>query len=590
MRSPAHVPVTAGNAPVREGCGDARLAPGGGGVRFAILGPLEIRDDDDRPVSLGTGRQRMLLAILLLRLNEVVSTDRLIDGLWGETPPETAAKALQGYVSQLRKALAPGRAAADGILVTRPPGYLIRADPEVLDAHRFERLLGEGRRALEAGEPKEAAATLRQALALWRGGALSEFAYEAFAQDAIARLEELRLTAIEERIEADLALGHHVGLAGELEALVGRQPLRERLRGQHMLALYRSGRQAEALQEYQRARRLLVQELGLEPGAALQRLERAILAQDPSLDAPVSEPEGAGAHRRTSRVAADAVVCIDPERGAIAGHAQVGRRPVALAVGYGSVWVANADDGTVSRLDPETLEVVRTIGIGATVVGLAVGPDAVWAANGSDGTVSRIDPSTDAVIETIDLRGSSDLVWNTTYAVAFDGHAVWVPTGPHDLVRIDPATSEPEAPIDVGGVPVAVAVVDGALWVATTAERALRIEPRTRAITAEVPVGYPVAMAAGEGAVWVADARGSVWCIEPDTAAVAQTIRVGRGPLGIVARDGALWAADTGAGTVLRVDLSSGAVVDVFALGQSPTDVAVGYGAVWVAVQQGGMG
>ena len=560
-------------------------------MRFAILGPLEIRDDDDRPVSLGAGRQRMLLAILLLRLNEVVSTDRLIDELWGETPPETAAKALQGYVSQLRKALEPGRAAADRILVTHPPGYLLRADPEVLDAHRFERLLGEGRRALDAGEPKEAATTLRQALALWRGAALSEFAYEAFAQDAIARLEELRLTAIEERIEADLALGHHVGLAGELEALVGRQPLRERLRGQHMLTLYRCGRQAEALQEYQRARRLLVQELGLEPGAALQRLERAILAQDPSLDAPVPEPEGAGAQRRTgSRVAADAVVCIDPERGAIAGHAQVGRRPVALAVGYGSVWVANADDGTVSRLDPETLEVVRTIGIGAPVIGLAVGPDAVWAANGSDGTVSRIDPSSDAVIETIDLRGSSDLVWNTTYAVAVDGHAAWVATGPHDLVRIDPATSEPAAPIDVGRVPVAVAVADGAVWVATTAERALRVEPRTRAITAEVPVGYPVAMAAGEDAVWVADAGGSVWCIEPDTAAVAQTIRIGRGPLGVTARDGVLWAADTGAGTVLRVDLSSGAVTDVFALGQSPTDVALGYGAVWVAVQQAGMG
>ncbi len=150
-------------------------------------------------------------------------------------------------------------------------------------------------------------------------------------------------------------------------------------------------------------------------------------------------------------------------------------------------------------------------------------------ANGSDGTVSRIDPSTDAVIATIDLRGSSDLVWNTTYAVAVDGHAAWVATGPHDLVRIDPATSEPAAPIDVGRVPVAVAVADGTVWVATTAERALRVEPRTRAITAEVPVRHPVAMAAGEGAVWVADARGSVWCIEPDTAAVAQTIRMAGG-------------------------------------------------------------
>jgi len=258
-------------------------------VEFRILGPLEVREGD-RELSLGGPRQRALLAILLTRANEVVATDRLIDELWSGEPPQTAANVLQGYVSHLRKALGPD------VLLTRAPGYAVRVGPDQLDLHRFERLVDQARQALAAGRADEAAATLRQALFLWHGPALADFAYEPFAQAEIARLEELRLAALERRIEADLALGRHAELVGELEALVGKHPLRERLRAQLMLALYRSERQAEALDAYQAARRALVDELGIEPSQSLQQLERSILQQDLALDiGPVAQVQAAAA-------------------------------------------------------------------------------------------------------------------------------------------------------------------------------------------------------------------------------------------------------------------------------------------------------
>src|SRR5207249_1848161 len=324
-------------------------------------------------------------------------------------------------------------------------------------------------------------------LSLWRGPPLADFAYEPFAAEWIARLDELRLEALEERVDAELALGRHRQLVGELDKLVREHPLRERLRGQQMLALYRSGRQADALEVYRSGRRLLDEELGLEPDDELQRLEKAILNHDPSLESPIApgakRPSVAQRRRASSRtqpaVSPDSVAVIDPQRSRVVGHVLVGRRPVALAIGHGSVWVANADDGTVSRIHPDRREVIRTIGIGAPAIDLAVATDAVWVANGSDGTVSRIDPSVDAVVETIDLRGSSELAWNPTYAVAADDDSVWVAAGPHYVLRIDPATNEPFAIIDVGRVPVGVALGEEAIWVVTTAERALRIEPHT---------------------------------------------------------------------------------------------------------------
>jgi DNA-binding SARP family transcriptional activator/class 3 adenylate cyclase len=245
-------------------------------MEFRILGPLEVRDGEGA-LLLGEPKQRTLLAVLLLGAGEALSTDRLIDAVWEEEAPATAHKALQLYVSQLRKLLGRER------LLTEGGGYRLVVGREEIDARRFERLVEEGKRARMQSDPERAAALLHQALALWRGPALADFAYESFAQGEIARMEELRVAAVEERIEADLARGRHVELAGELEALIAAYPVRERLRGQLMLALYRSGRQAEALEVYQDARSALVKELGIEPSPALRELERAVLDQDPAL-------------------------------------------------------------------------------------------------------------------------------------------------------------------------------------------------------------------------------------------------------------------------------------------------------------------
>ena len=259
-------------------------------MEFRILGPLEVIDGG-RSLSLGGTRQRAMLALLLTRPNEVVSTDRLIDELWGAQPPKTALNTIQYYVSQLRKAFGADR------IVTRPPGYRIEVRPGELDLQRFESLV--------QGDDAEA---LREGLALWRGPALADLAFEPFAQAETVRLEELRMAALERRLQLDLEHGREADLVGELEALIAEHPLRERLRGQLMLALYRSGRQADALAAYQEARRRLVESLGIEPSPPLQELERAILRQDPQLVAERLEDAAAPAQQRSVVVAP-----IDPD-------------------------------------------------------------------------------------------------------------------------------------------------------------------------------------------------------------------------------------------------------------------------------------
>jgi DNA-binding SARP family transcriptional activator len=254
-------------------------------MEFRILGPLEAWDGE-RELSLGGPKPRALLALLLLHPNEVVPADRLIDELWGENSPEDAAAALRVNVSRLRKAL------PQGVLTTRSPGYVLRVEPDALDLQRFERLVDEGRTLLARGMAAEASERLREALSLWRGPALADFTYESFTQPPITRLDEIRLAAIELRIDADLALGRHDELVGELEGLVAQHPHHERLRRNLMMALYRSGRQADALEAYQDARRALVDGLGIEPSAGLQELERAVLRQDPALDLEAPAPTG----------------------------------------------------------------------------------------------------------------------------------------------------------------------------------------------------------------------------------------------------------------------------------------------------------
>ena len=253
-------------------------------VEVRILGPLEVWTSGVQ-IPLGGTRQRAVLAMLALRVNQVVSTDYLVDGLWGQVPPDTAPNTVQVYISRLRKALLAG--ATDGppggMVRRRQPGYLLELDPDRLDLRRFERLAREGTQALRVA-PAQAARLLGAAMELCRGAPLTEFAALPFAQSEIPRLEEERLNALSARIDADLMLGRHRRLAGELQTLVTAYPLHEGLHGQLMLSLYRAGRQAEALEVYRRSRRVLAEELGVDPGRALQHLESAILAHDPGLD------------------------------------------------------------------------------------------------------------------------------------------------------------------------------------------------------------------------------------------------------------------------------------------------------------------
>src|SRR5688500_1954773 len=342
-------------------------------MEFRILGPVEVRDDG-RVVRLGGGKQRAVLALLLLNANRVVASERMIELLWGEQPPATAATALHGHISSLRKALGPD------VIATRPPGYVLETAIGELDLERFEQLWAEGRDALERGDPVRAAERLRAALGLWRGEALSDVGFEPFVQTEAARLEGLRLDALQDRIEADLTAGRGTELVGELERLVAAEPLRERLWAQLMLALYRSGRQAEALDAYRRARETLVSELAIEPGPELRDLESRILAHDPTLGRGPRVPTplrrsakarlalvltalaaigvivtalllfGGGSGR--TAVPADSVAIIDLRRNAVVGAIPVLQDPGPVAAGAGLGWAVHPESQAVSRIEP----------------------------------------------------------------------------------------------------------------------------------------------------------------------------------------------------------------------------------------------
>jgi DNA-binding SARP family transcriptional activator len=314
-------------------------------MEFRILGPLEVVHDG-ASLALGGSKQRALLALLVLHANETLSASRLIDELWGERPPVTATKALRVHVSRLRKTL------AEPVLITRGSGYELSVDPEMIDAYRFERLVREGQS--------------EQALALWRGEPLADIAHEPFVSAHAARLTDLRISALEQLIEAKLALGAHEESIGRLEALIAEHPYRERFRGQLMVALYRSGRQADALQAYRDARRALVDDLGIEPGEHLRELERAILAQDPALTAPVAAAYAPPARRPPPRALQVSGPFVGRER-------ELRQLRDAWARGSGAVLVAGEAGIGKTRLAAELAgSVQRAVLYGRCDEGLAV--------------------------------------------------------------------------------------------------------------------------------------------------------------------------------------------------------------------------
>ena len=591
------------------------LAAGTRVIEFRVLGSLEVVDQDDH-LALGGPKQRALLAILLLHRGDPVSPDRLIDEIWAGEPPASANKIVQGYVSNLRKAL------GDGLLITQGRGYVLRTESGQLDVDRFEALASQGRGALEQGDALTAAAVLRQALGVWRGPALADFAYEPFAQSEIARLEESRLAVVEDRIDADLASGKHARLVGELEALVREHPLRDRLRGQLMLALYRSGREADALQAYRDARRELLDELGLEPGRALQELEHAILAHDPALDPPGRPIAGrspaiarnrlrgaalilaagtillavivgvavnlASSGASTVRVTPNSVAAIDVRNGRVVAAATVGTRPGPVAFGSGSLWIANLDDQTISRVDPRSLRTLRTIPLRGPPTGLAASAAGVWVVEAnvnpdqgstSSVSVSRIDPEFETPGPAVQV---GNVVPSGPGTVAAQDGAVWVAPSSGLLTRLGRGRRQFDPNASLSGI----AVGNGVVWLTDSeANNVIRVDPT--GLVTPYPVGHaPTAIAVGEGGVWVVDSLDeSLVRIDPDTGSVTATIRVGRSPAGVAVGAGSVWVANSGDGTVTRIDPRTDKP-STTVVGGSPQALTVANGRVWVTVDE----
>jgi YVTN family beta-propeller protein len=582
-------------------------------VDYRILGPLEV-SVDGRVIEIRGPKQRALLAILLLRANEPVPRDVLVHELWGEQTPAGAQGSLDVYVSRLRKVLT--AAAGEPVLVTRPGAYRLQVTDEQFDVRCFERLVADGRSALAAGAPGPAGESLRAALRLWRGDPLADLVGEPFAQVEIGRLEELRLGAVEDRIEADLALGRHADVVGELEALAAAHPLRERVYGQLMLALYRCGRQAEALEVYRSARRALVDELGLEPGPALQRLEQAILRQDPSLEPPARPVSAAAAPGRPSArgawvaaavvivaavvaaglllapgaapgvgatlAGANGLLAVDLAAGRPVAAARLDGAPEGLSSGANSVWAADPGGGAVIRIDPGSGAEVDRILVGGEPGGVVSGDGAIWAVSTVGATLTRIDPATEAVTQTIPLPGSA------LAAIAYGAGRLWVAdSSARELFEIDPASGSRRRTLPLDLQPSALAVADGAVWVAgydtATVEK---LSPASGRVTGRIHVGDgPAALAFGVGSLWVANGLdATVSRVDPGALTVRATIPVGSGPAALAVGGGSVWVASQYAGSVARIDPRRDRVAASVAVGGGPTSLAPGRGRLWVGV------
>jgi DNA-binding SARP family transcriptional activator/streptogramin lyase len=573
-------------------------------VEFRILGPLEVVEDG-RPISIRRGKEQALLAYLLLHANEVVPSGTLIDVLWDERPPPTASKILQNGVSHLRKQLGNGR------LETKDPGYLLRVEKDELDLERFERLAREGREA--------------EALALWRGTPLLDLRDERFADEARRRLEEQRLAVIEDRVDADLAAGRHADLIPELEALVSANPLRERPVGQLMVALYRAGRQSDALDAYQRARRRLSEELGLEPGPQLQEIERRILTHDPELAGPPSRPRSTAPQRRRPRkllvfvvvaallvaaaafglsrafsgsatpvVQQNSLVVVDPSGNRIVGVVPVGHTPRGVAVGRDYVWVANSADGTITQIGKKSVKTIQTIGLGEQATDLVESAGSVWVATGIDNDLVQLDAHSGGIQERLHLSSKDQTA--SAHAVTAGAGAIWIASGA-ELLKIDPTTGSIIARKHDGSLEGVndVAVGGGSVWIADVSEVVFRASQADLHQTGRVHLGViPGAVTFAFGSPWLAlpatfGQRITLAQLDPQTVQVLDSTPIGPSlgyPPGMELTSGAgdIWVTSFDAGTLVRVDPRSGVVKATIHLGHHPFGVAFGANRIWVTV------
>ncbi len=538
-------------------------------MEFRILGPIGALDEG-RPISLGGTKQRALFALLLLARGRPVTSERLIEAVWDGSPPDTAQKSLQVYVSRLRKALGEAR------IVTRDRGYVLVVEPGELDLDRFEALLAEA----SGTAPSEAAVTLRSALALFHGPPLDDLALEPWAQPEIAVIEERRLLALEKRIEADLELGRHRDVVSELEPLVAAHPYREHLLGHLMTALYRSGRQADALEAYRRGAGRLRQELGLEPSRSLLDLEQRLLRQDPALDR--EEPAAARiqrARRRGWRLVAGggAVILI----GAIAAAAVVLTRDENVPLGQ-------VDPG-VAIIDSHTGRVVSTLS--ATAISQPVeahtGAGSLWVTSLNPLLFTRIDPHTGKIVQRITSPIGVDVGGYLP-----DGADIWF-TGVHDLVRLDARTGlEVDRHTLVSATHkfglVGIARGAASLWIASFEEsQLLRVDPSTGRVARRISIPTPWAVAYGEGGVWVTSNVAGVLRIDPATNTVTATAAVPAPVTNLAVGGGFAWATNETKGTVYKID-QRGRIVATYETGDGAHDVSFADGRLWVVNQDAG--
>ena len=570
-------------------------------LSFRLLGPIEVAREG-RPIELGSAKVRALLALLVLRANELVPREVMIDKLWGGDPPAAANHSVSVYVSQLRKALR--ESCQPQIIFTRANGYLLDVEPEAIDLRRFESLTDAGRDALASGRPAEAADLFRAGLDLWRGAALADLADEPFAEAEGRWLNELRLTAFEEWIGAELEIGHNAQLIPQLEALVAENPLREPLVGQLMLALYRSGRQADALAAYSAARTRLVDELGIEPHVPLQSLQHDILRHSPEIEC-AEAPDAASAapvtrsrpppHRRwrwlalsllasaavavvvgtalprgkgtaAALIGGNAIAWIDAGTGSLTKSTHVSPTPGPVAIADDELWFVRPEQGSVVRVGRDGA-VRQEVKVGADAEGLAIGAGAVWVTSPADGTVSRIDMRTGQVVDQIRTG-------NAPAAIAYGDGSIWVANQDDRTVsRIDPHSGVVSAPIDTDAAGDGIAVGPGAVWVSDGSDsRVAEIDPSSDSVVRTVTVGNgPGALAASGRTVWVANRLdGTLSRIDAHDGVVRQTVPVGSEPIGVTITPRGVWVASHISATLDRIDPVSGAVTRRIALGGEP--------------------
>ena len=567
-------------------------------LRFAMLGPLQVWRDGTL-LGLGGAQQRAVLAFLLAERERVVSVDQIADALWREHPPAGYAATIQSYVFRLRELLEPGRRRGEqpGVIVTEPGGYRLDVDPDAVDAAVFQRLLESGERFLAAGQPAEGAEDLARALSLWRGSVLADLGGYDFAAHLARRLEELRLRALESRFEADLALGLHGSVIAELTSLAESHPLREHLQAQRLLALYRAGRQADALDAFREVRTQMMDELAIEPGSELVDLHQRILNHDAGLmlggldrvaRARSEQPTArrvmpAGSKRRVAALAVSAVM-LAAVVGSSAGDAPssalrtmtanslvridgngsfhdavlVGVSPDGVALAGRSAWVANTGADTVSKIDLDKHLVVQTTPVGSAPEALAISGSDVWVVNSEASTVSRVNMKTSQVVDTV-------RVGNQPGAIAVGDSGIWVVnTGDGTVVRIDPTTGETREPIAVGLRPAGIAVDADTVWVSNRGEGTVSpIDVESGILGSSIPVGAgPAGIAATDDAVWVANSLSqTVSRIDPRSRRVVGTTRVGDGPHSIALMGGRLWVSNEFAGSITVIDPANGHVV-----------------------------